>query len=619
MKRRSLSSAFTFGCFAVAATANSAYAADKELPPVVVTATRTAQTVDETLASVTVITRADIERKQAQTIEEVLHGVEGVSIANTGGPGKLSSVFMRGASSTQVLVLIDGIKAGSPTSGMMAFQDLPVELIDRIEIVRGPRSSLYGSEAVGGVIQIFTKKGGGALTPAVSVGGGSHRTGQATASLSGGGNRAWFNVGISGFTTRGIDACRGRPSPFAGCGAIEPDRDGYRNVAGSLRGGFRFHDRLDAEVHGLHAEGRNKYDGFYNESQVAQQVFGTRVRFTPLNPWQLIWAAGRSTDKSDNFKDGAFQSRLNTERDTASLQSDLTIGKRQLLTLGIDAQRDRVTESTDVYTTKARQNRGVFAQYQIGMGQLDFQANGRHDDNEQFGSYDTGALALGYAVVPGLRIVASHGTAFKAPTFNDLYYSDGFFVGNPNLRPERSRTTEAGLRGTPGWGRWSLNAFQTEIRDLIITTPSFTTTENLDEARIRGVEFALAARLDAWEVATQVTAMRPENTTAGANDGKILQRRSQRSARIDIDRRFGAHRVGLSVFGDAKRFDNAANTAEMGGYVLVDLRGEYAIRKDLRLQLRAANIFDKQYETVAFYNQPGRTFFLTLRYHPSRA
>jgi vitamin B12 transporter len=618
MKHRLLASALALECIAATIISVSALAADKELPPIVVTATRTAQTVDETLASVTVITRADMERKQAQSVEDVLRGIEGISIANTGGPGKLSSVFMRGASSTQVLVLIDGIKVGSPTSGMMAFQDLPIALIDRIEVVRGPRSSLYGSEAVGGVIQIFTKKGGGAFAPSVSLGGGSFQTGQATASLSGGGARGWFNVGVNGFSTRGINACRGRPSPFAGCGAIEPDRDGYRNVAGSLRGGFRFHERFDAEVHGLHAEGRNKYDGFYNESHVAQQVLGTRLRWTPINPWQLTASAGRSTDKSDNFKDGSFQSRLNTERDTAALQSDVTLGKRQLLTIGIDQQQDRITESTDFFSMRERDNRGLFAQYQLGVGPFDIQANGRHDENDQFGSHNTGAVALGLAVVQGLRIVASHGTAFKAPTFNDLYANDGFFVGNPNLRPERSQTTEVGLRGTSGWGRWSLNAFQTEIRDLIVVTPSFTTTENLDQARIRGVELATTARIDAWDVATQVTALRPENTTPGANEGKILQRRSQRFARIDIDRRIGAHRVGISIFGDAKRFDNAANTSEMGGYALVDLRGEYAIAMDWRVQLRAANIFDKQYETVAFYNQPGRAFFLTLRYQPSR-
>ncbi|MSQ19944.1 MAG: TonB-dependent vitamin B12 receptor [Betaproteobacteria bacterium] len=596
----------------------TAFAADNELPPVVVTATRTAQTVDETLASVTVITRADIERKQARSVEEILGGIEGISIANTGGRGKQTSLFMRGASSTQVLVLIDGIKAGSPTTGQMAFQDLPVELIDRIEIVRGPRSSLYGSEAIGGVIQIFTKKGGGALTPSFSLGGGSLRTGQATAGLSGGGDRGWFNIGVSGFSTRGFDACRGRSSPFAGCGTEEPDRDGYRNIAGTLRGGFRFNERIEAEVHGMHAEGRNKYDGFFNESHVAQQVFGTRVRITPINPWQLNFSAGRRTDNSDNFKDGAFKSRFNTQRDTLALQSDLTVEKRQLLTLGIDHQQDRVTESTDAFSVRSRENRGLFAQYQIGVGQFDLQGSARHDDNEQFGSYNTGALAWGYAVTSGLRMVASHGTAFKAPTFNDLYFNDGFFTGNPNLRPERSRTTEAGLRGTPAWGRWSLNAFQTEIRDLIITTPSFTTAQNLDEARIQGAEFALVTRVGAWEFATQVTALRPENATPGANEGKILPRRSQRSARIDIDRRFGAHRIGLSVFGDAKRFDDAANTTELGGYALLDLRWEYAFAKDWRLQARGANLLDKRYETTAFYNQPGRAFFLTARYQLSR-
>ena len=323
-------------------------------------------------------------------------------------------------------------------------------------------------------------------------------------------------------------------------------------------------------------------------------------------------------DKSARFKEVACQSRLNTQRDTVGLQNDITFTKRQLLTVGVDLQQDRVIESTSSYTNRSRANGGLFSQYQFGMAQHDLQVNGRHDENEQFGSNNTGALAWGYAVIEGLRIVASHGNAFKAPTFNDLYFDDGFFVGNPNLRPERSRTTEAGLRGTTRWGRWSMNAYQTEIRDLIITTPSFTTTENLDEARIRGVEFVLAARVNAWDFSTQATLQRPENTTPGANEGKILPRRSQRSARLDIDRRFGSHRLGLSVFGDAKRFDNAANTTELGGYALVDLRWEYAFARDWRLQARHANLLDKRYETAAFYNQPGRAFFLTARYQLSR-
>jgi len=615
----------------VNAVALSARADDgtPNLDAVIVTATRTAQTVDETLASVTVITRKDIERTQARSVEELLRGVEGISISNSGGPGKLTSVFMRGASSNQVLVLVDGIKAGSPTTGMMAFQDLPIDQIDRIEIVRGPRSSLYGSEAVGGVIQIFTKRGGGPTTPSFSVGGGTFRTGYGSAGVSGGGDHAWFNVSASGYSTAGIDACSGNPVTFQGCAVIEPDRDGYRNAGASMRFGYRFDGGAEAEVHALRAQGHTKYDGdvtvpgVTNESQVVNEAYGADLRFAPVEAWRITAAAGRSVDRSQNYKNAIYDSRLDTQRDTFTLQNDVAVAKGQLATLGADYQQDRIVMQDAVtypftYGRNARGNRGLFAQYQLGLGAQDLQASARHDDNDQFGGHNTGAVAWGYALAKDVRAVVSYGTAFKAPTFNDLYYQDAFFSGNPDLQPERSRTTEVGLRGLPGWGRWSVNAYQTEIRDLIVIDSSYTSMANLDQARIRGLEFAFSTRVDEWEYTVQATAMRPEDTTPGATYGYILPRRAQRSGRVDADRRIGAYRVGMSIYGEGRKFDDAANTTVLAGYGLVDLRAEAELDKSWRLQAKAANVLDKHYETAACFNQPGRAFYLTLRYQPRR-
>lgn len=177
--------------------------------PVVVTASRTNEAAEDTLASVTVITRTDIERQQARSMQDLLHGIAGINIANTGGPGKLTTLLLRGTESDHVLVLVDGIRMGSATSGFSEIQNYPVELIDRIEIVRGPRSSLYGPEAVGGVIQIFTRKGGKkGLKPTLSFGGGSYGTINGSATLSGSSERAWFNLGISGSDTNGFNACK---------------------------------------------------------------------------------------------------------------------------------------------------------------------------------------------------------------------------------------------------------------------------------------------------------------------------------------------------------------------------------------------------------------------------
>ena len=620
-----MKSRFVAGAFALVsinAVMPSASADDTNLDAVIVTATRTAQTVNETLASVTVITRADIERKQARSLDDVLRGVEGLALVSNGGLGQQLSVQLRGTNANQVLVLVDGVKAGSATTGQFAFQDFPVDQIERIEIVRGPRSSLYGSEAVGGVIQIFTKKGGGALTPSFSVGGGSYGTYNGEVGLSGGGERAWFNVGASGVSSQGFDACRGDPVTGQGCGTIEPDRDGYRNVSQSARAGYRFENGAEAEIHGLHVEGHTKFDGaFQNESTVAQDVYGTRFRFAPFDAWRVAIAAARSADRSSNFKDAAFVSRFDTQRDTTSLQNDFTIAGNQRATLGFDYLQDRIT-SSEAFALTSRDNRGVFARYQIGLGAHELEASARHDDNQQFGGHNTGSVAWGWAFAEGLRVFVSHGTAFKAPTFNDLYWpASPWASGNPNLKPEESRSSEVGLRGTPGWGRWSVSAFRTDIDNLINwaeVSPFFWMPTNIDVARIRGAEASAAARLGEWDLGGKFTWLDPESLSPDANYGHILPRRARQSGRVDLDRRIGDYRVGMSVFGEGRRFDDLANTMPLAGYALLDLRAEYMIDRDWRIQARASNLLDKRYETAAFYNQPGRNYFITLRYQPAK-
>jgi len=586
--------------------------ADDTVGPVIVTATRTARTADETLAPVTVITRTEIERRQAGSVQDLLRGVPGISIASSGGPGKVTSVFLRGTESDHVLVLIDGIKVGSATLGTTAFQDIPVEQIERIEIVRGPRSSLYGSEAIGGVIQIFTRKGGGALRPFFSVGGGSYQTYSASAGLSGGGERGWFSVSADGIDTEGFNACDGKPSPGgAGCFTTEPDKDGYRNRSGSLHAGYRFDNGAEMDVHALRTEGRNEFDGsFVNESHSVQQVLGGTLRFSPMDIWHVTLTAGRSRDESDNFKDDAFQSRFDTERDTLSVQNDLAVAAEHLLTVGADRQDDRV-DGTTAYAVGSRDNTGLFAQYQATFGAHDAQLSLRRDDNEQFGIRNTGGAAWGYALSEGLRLTASYGTAFKAPTFNELYYP-GF--GNPGLRPEASRSVEIGLGGKTARSHWSLNAYETRIDDLIAFDSSTFAPANIDQARIRGLEAGFGIRLGNWDLGANLTLLDPENRSGGANDGHVLPRRARQSLRLDADRDFGRYRLGATLFAAGERYDDLANTRRLGGYATLDVRAEYSLAEAWRLQARIENLLDKDYETAAFFNQPGRSLYLTLRY-----
>ncbi|HWU52222.1 MAG TPA: TonB-dependent vitamin B12 receptor [Tahibacter sp.] len=585
-----------------------------ELDDIIVTATRTAVTVDDSLAPVNVITRQDIERLQARSLLDLLRGLPGVSLSNNGGPGKQTSLFLRGTESDHLLVLIDGVRIGSATAGSAAFQDLPVEQIERIEIVRGPRSSLYGSEAIGGVIQIFTRRGHGqGLVPQFSATLGSHDTREATAGLSLNGEQGWLSANLAHSDTDGFNSCR--PNLSAGCFTNEPDADPYRNSSLSLSGGWRFEDAGDLQANALRAEGRNTYDGsFVDESIYRQQVVGGKLRLQAHERLVVSLGAGRSEDYSDNYKNGLFQSKFDTRRDSYTLQGDLGLGTAQLLSVGVDYLDDRV-ESTTAYDERSRDVTGVFAQYQGKFGAHDVQASLRNDDNEQFGTHNTGSLAWGYALNNDLRLVASYGTAFKAPTFNELYFP-GF--GNAALRPEDSRSIEVGLRGRAGEGRWELHAFQTRVDDLIAYDAATFAPGNIDEARIRGIEASWATTLAGWNVDSSVTLLDPKNDGASANHGNELPRRGRQSARIDLDRRFGAFGLGATVNAQGKRYDDLANRTRLGGYGTVDLRAEYAFSPDWLLQARVENAADHDYETAAFYNQPGRSYFVTLRYRPAR-
>lgn len=599
------------------ASITSLQAADDDT--IVVTASRVAETAEETLASVTVISREEIARQQGRTMRDLLRGVAGLTITNNGGRGKQTSVHLRGSEADHVLVLIDGVKVGSATLGTAAFQNIPVEQIERIEIVRGPRSSLYGSEAIGGVIQIFTRKGGGEFKPFFSVEGGSYDTYDGTVGFSGGGDNGWFSVSARGMGTKGFDGCSGDPVTFAGCGVDEPDRDGHKEVSGSVRGGYRFDNGAEFDLHWLRSDGDTQFDGnaawSANESETRQQVWGGTLRFNILDSWQVTLAGGRSQDQTDNLHDSTFVSTFDTERDAYSIQNDITLGDDHLLTLGYDHQEDRVN-STTAYTVTSRDNEGAFAQYLGNLWGHDLQASLRYDDNEQFGDHTTGNVGWGYSFHEAFRLMASYGTAFKAPTFNDLYWPG---TGNPNLIPEESESIEVGVSGRMEWAKWSLNAYQTEVDNLIawVNTGGWIWTPmNISSARIRGLEAVLGVHYKGFSMNTQLTLMDPKDRTSGATQGNVLPRRARESLRVDLDQEIGDFNIGATVVAEGKRYDDAANTRVLDHYTTVDLRAGYQIHKDWRIEGRVENVNDEEYETASFFNQPGRSYYLALRYQP---
>ena len=594
-------------------------ASSTDLDKVVVTASRTEQTLNQVLSASTVIDRADIERLQPRSLADLLRTTPGVSIANNGGPGKATSVFMRGTESDHVLVLVDGVKIGSATSGTAAFQDIPVDQIERIEIVRGPYSSLYGSDALGGVIQIFTRHPQGAFVPNLSVGVGSWSTLRGSAGFAGRGANGWYSVEASHDQTHGINACRGKPSPGGGgCYTYEPDDDGYRNNALSLKGGWRFDEQWDADASATRSEGHNYYDGTSsNYAESATQTVGGRLRYRPAQDALVTLNVGRSLDLSTDYENGVYADTFNTHRDLASLQADLgkVGGAWGLTTLGFDWQRDRVVGSTD-YFVDARRNHALFAQWQQEFGDNSIQGSVRRDENSQFGGKTTGSLQYGYALTKDLRVTASYGTAFRAPNLGELYSPGygGYYAGNPALDPERSRTVELGLEWRiDGANRFGARAFATRVHDLVDFSGGDTFQAiNIERAAIDGVELTHAWHGDAWSIDSNATLQNPRNS----NSGTQLLRRPKKKLDSVIERGFGERfRAGVEVVANGKRDD--VNAVTLPGYALLNLRASFLLSRNWRLGARLENAFDRFYELAHGYNTPGRSGYLDLVWQPS--
>ncbi|HEY8586742.1 MAG TPA: TonB-dependent vitamin B12 receptor [Rhodanobacter sp.] len=581
---------------------------------VIVTATRTAITVDDALSSVSVITRADIERLQPLSVADLLTGLPGVSFANSGGYGQQTSLFLRGTSSSHTLVLIDGVRIGAVGSGLAAFEQIPVEQIERIEIVRGPRSSLYGADALGGVIQIFTRRGShdGALQPSFSVTTGSENLLRGQFGLSGGNENAWYNLAAGAQYTRGINACRiGAGTVFAGCFANEPDNDPYRNRNLVANGGYRWDNGASVSGSWLRSLGEVHFDGSYqNRSRTVQQTTGAAFSVSPLDAWKSTVSVGQNLDRYDNYHDANFVGFIGSHRNQASWQNDLSVADNQLLTLGVDWQGEKIDSDTGYLATR-RHNTGGYVQYQGRFGRNDLQLSARRDHNSQYDNHNTGAAAWGYHFGAGLKLSASYGSGFHAPTFNDLYFPYG--SGNPDLKPEKSRSAELGLSQQLTAWNWALNAYQTRI-DQLIALDSTYFPMNISKARIRGVEAQLGGDLAGWQLHGYATWLQPRNDDGGPNDGKVLPRRPEQTGRIDLDRRIGAYGVGATLNVAGRSYDDAANRRPLAGYATADLRASWRFAPGWQLEARLANLFDRHYETVWYFNQPGRSGFLTLRY-----
>ncbi|HET7266919.1 MAG TPA: TonB-dependent receptor, partial [Oleiagrimonas sp.] len=326
---------------------------------------------------------------------------------------------------------------------------------------------------------------------------------------------------------------------------------------------------------------------------------------------------GQSLDKASNYHDGSYVGYGDSRRNQAGWLNEFTLAPGQQLTVGVDYQSQHVSSNT-AYLKTDRDDIGVFAQYQGTFGANEIQLSARRDHNQQFGNHVTGAVAWGYHFAHGLTLSASWGTAFHAPTFNDLYWptTPGFPPSaDPHLKPETSRNAEIDLGARHTHWHWQISAYRNDI-DQLIALNAYFTPGNISDATIRGLEGQLGGQWRGWTWDTYLTWQKPENSDGGINDGNLLPRRFERSARFDLDRQLGAFNVGGTFKAFSGRYNDIANRQWLGGYTTLDLRAGWTFARHWQAQLKLENAFDRRYETIYYYNQPGRTAMLTLRYLP---
>ena len=600
---------------ALAFTSPSYSAENIELDDVVVTASRVAQTRESVIADVTVIDQEEIERAGQSTFVELLQTQPGIEISSSGGPGTASSIFLRGTNSNQVVVLIDGLRVGSATAGTTTFENIPLAQIDKIEILRGPATSLYGQDAVGGVIQIFTKKGLGKPQFYAAIGYGTYDTKTAEAGIRGSLGDTSFSLNISSIDTDSFSAKRVRTDAQA-------DDDKYRNLAASASLSHKIAEGHEVGVQVLTSEGHANYDSsntFRNYVDLTQLSYGLFSKNQFASNWKSTFRVGEGIDDSRNQLNATTNSQFKTKQKQLSWQNDigLPVGT---LTLLYDRLEQKVITAVPFAETKRNTN-GLMIGYLADVGNHAFQANLRNDHSSLFGTHTTGGLGYGYKINPNWRITGSYAKAFKAPTFNDQYYVDEFGAfNNPNVKPEESENFEASLRYADSQRDASLTAYRNKVNDYITLDSGFLAT-NVD-AIMEGITFAASQSWDSWLLKGSLDIQSPRNE----DNGKLLARRANRHASLNLSREWGDWRFASEVIASSARYNDADSQFPLAGYALVNVTVDYKINQDWTFQGRLNNALDKEYALASTasifgpnapaYNTPGSNLFVNLRWAP---
>lgn len=574
-----------------------------------VTATRTPQPLTTTLDSVTVISRADIDAAGATDLAQLLRIFANSDIRTTGGAGQPASVFLRGTNSTHTLFLVDGLRVNSATLGSTSFEAIALDMIERIEIVKGPMSGLYGSDAIGGVVQIFTR---GEQKPVLraTAAAGSDSAGRLSAGFSVQDGSALLDAAFGHRRIKDISATR----PEVAFGIHDPDRGAHEVTHGNLRAAYTFRNGETLSLSAFQSDARTDFDsGPGGANRNRQKLAGHQLESkNELSPgWKSHLRIGRSEDALTYS--GSFTGRFRTVQDQAAWINELrTI--RGFMTVGLEARKEKVS-GTDTYVVTTRETRSVFTGYLERLGDQQVEFSLRRDEEDQFGARTTGSFSYGFWLSPALRIFAKGGRAFRAPSFADLYLPDDPMFGpssNPLLKPERSKSGELGVHWTQGGRTLNLSAFENRIDDLV----SFvfgSGPQNIRRANIRGVEVDATTQLMGANIRASITVQRPRDE----DTGQRLRSRAKQFGSVQVDRAWGKWSGSVSVIATGDRFDstNERPSSRMGGYATLDANIRYRVDPRWTVAFGVTNLGDKRYELAQGYNTPGRQALLTVSFN----
>jgi vitamin B12 transporter len=592
--------------------------ADPVLASVLVTATRSPQAGADVLADHVLISSDDIARSGAASIVDLLQKQRAIEVTRNGGPGANSSVFIRGADGKQNVVLVDGVRIGSSTTGTANWTALPLANIDRIEIIYGPLATMYGADAIGGVVQVFTKRGAGPARIYAAAGAGSDGARLAEGSFAGeGGGEHSISYAFGAARTQDDGFSTTLPTSSS----YNADNDGYKKDSANGRlaialakgheAGLMFlHSHLDAQ----YDAGSSRYDARTVQNLDTFALFSKHQ----INAnWRVSLQASEADDKSatDSSAAASGKNSIDTRQTAFSIQNDIVFGA-SLVQVLLERREEEVVSSSTAALTTGRDTNSVAASYSLKLGDHLALASARYDDSSQYGSKTTGAIGYGYRITRTLRANASAGTSFRAPTFNELYFP-GFGVASN--KPEHGRNVEGGLYFNNGATEASAVYYRNKITDLLVNTtrcPVEPATHpsgcayNVNRAVLSGLSLGAHTRLGAFDLRAAADFQDPRDETTG----KKLIRRARRHAKLGIEYSTGQLVAGADVQLSDKRFDDVANRNALGGYGLLNMFATYRFAPDWSALVRWNNVADKRYELARNYATAGSQWFAGVRY-----